>query len=330
MAVRLRRLGLIGILALGTLGAPLSAEAQPAGKIYRIGMLEMASPALNAANLDAFRQGLRELGYVEGQNLAIEYRSADGRFERLPALATELVRLKVDLIVTRATSGALAAKAATKTTPIVMAGAGDPVGAGVVAGLASPGANVTGLSAVIPELTGKRVELLRELVPRATRIAAMLDMRTAVSQPVWNQIETAARALGMQPQLVDVRKAEDLGRAFETAVQQRAEALFVAEIIMQANRRPIVDLAAKHRLPTIYASRESVDVGGLMSYGPNIPDLYRRAASFADKIFKGARPGDLPVEQPTKFELAINLRTARALGLAVPQSLMLRADHVIQ
>jgi len=330
VAVRLRRLGLIGILALGTLGAPLSAEAQPAGKIYRIGMLEMASPALNAANLDAFRQGLRELGYVEGQNLAIEYRSADGRFERLPALATELVRLKVDLIVTRATSGALAAKAATKTTPIVMAGAGDPVGAGVVAGLASPGANVTGLSAVIPELTGKRVELLRELVPRATRIAAMLDMRTAVSQPVWNQIETAARALGMQPQLVDVRKAEDLGRAFETAVQQRAEALFVAEIIMQANRRPIVDLAAKHRLPTIYASRESVDVGGLMSYGPNIPDLYRRAASFADKIFKGARPGDLPVEQPTKFELAINLRTARALGLAVPQSLMLRADHVIQ
>jgi len=330
VAVRLRRLGLIGILALGTLGAPLSAEAQPAGKIYRIGMLEMASPALNAANLDAFRQGLRELGYVEGQNLAIEYRSADGRFERLPALATELVRLKVDLIVTRATSGALAAKAATKTTPIVMAGAGDPVGAGVVAGLASPGANVTGLSAVIPELTGKRVELLRELVPRATRIAAMLDMRTAVSQPVWNQIETAARALGMQPQLVDVRKAEDLGRAFETAVQQRAEALFVAEIIMQANRRPIVDLAAKHRLPTIYASRESVDVGGLMSYGPNISDLYRRAASFADKIFKGARPGDLPVEQPTKFELAINLRTARALGLAVPQSLMLRADHVIQ
>ena len=328
--MRLRRLGLIGILALGTLGAPLSAEAQPAGKIYRIGMLEMASPALNAANLDAFRQGLRELGYVEGQNLAIEYRSADGRFERLPALATELVRLKVDLIVTRATSGALAAKAATKTTPIVMAGAGDPVGAGVVAGLASPGANVTGLSAVIPELTGKRVELLRELVPRATRIAAMLDMRTAVSQPVWNQIETAARALGMQPQLVDVRKAEDLGRAFETAVQQRAEALFVAEIIMQANRRPIVDLAAKHRLPTIYASRESVDVGGLMSYGPNISDLYRRAASFADKIFKGARPGDLPVEQPTKFELAINLRTARALGLAVPQSLMLRADHVIQ
>jgi len=301
----MRRIGLAVVLAVGLVLAPLATEGQQQ-KLYRIGMLERTSTAINAANLDAFRQGLRELGYVEGMSFAIEYRSADGRDERFPALATELVRLKVDLILTRGTPAALAAKNATRTIPVVMAGIGDPVGQGVVASLARPGGNVTGLSALVTEVYSKRVELLRELVPGAARIAALFNMTNPSVPPQWKEVEMAARSLGIQPQLLDVRKLEDLGPAFEAAIRQRADGLVVGiDTLTQANQRLIVDLAAKHRLPAIYASTEFS--GGLVTYGVNYPDHYRRAASFADRIFKGAKPADLPVEQPTKFEFVINL-----------------------
>jgi putative ABC transport system substrate-binding protein len=257
------RRAFLGNLVGGLLAAPLAARAQPTGRVYRIGMLETISIALNAAHLDAFRQGLRELGYVEGQNVVIEYRSADGRQERFPELAMELVRLKVDLIVTTGTPAALAAKNAAGTIPVVIAGVGDPVGSGIVGSLARPGGNVTGLSAFNVEIYAKRVELLRELVPRLAGIAGLFNMSNPVLPLQWNEVERAARALGIQPQLLDVRKPEDLGRAFDAATRQRADALVVAlDALTQANRRLIVDLAAKHRLPAIYGSAEFVHAGG--------------------------------------------------------------------
>ena len=307
---------------------PLAARAQSA---YRIGVLETTSAVLNAANFDALRQGLRQHGYVEGQNLVIEYRSADGRAERFPDLAAELVRLNVDLIVTRGTPAIFAAKNATKTIPVVMAANGDPLGAGVVAGLARPDGNVTGLSAFVTELQAKRLELLREMVPRINRIAALLNMSSPAEPPQWEETKAAARTLAIEPQLLDVRKPEDLGRAFETAIRQRADALVVGiNVLTQANRRPIADLATKHRMPAIYASREFVDAGGLVVLGVSYPDLYRRAATYVDKILKGAKPADLPIEQPTKFELIINLKTAKALGLEIPPTVLARADEVIE
>jgi putative ABC transport system substrate-binding protein len=319
----------LAIVSGSLLAAPLAAEAQQAEKVYRIGMLERTSSAINAANLNGFRQGLRELGYVEGKNFIIEYRSADGRDERFPGLATELVRLKVDLILTRGTPATLAAKNATGTIPVIMTGVGDPVRQGVVASLARPGGNVTGLSPLVTELYPKRVELLRELLPGAVRLAALFNMSNPALPAQWKQVEQAAQSLGFQPQLLDVRTPEDLGPAFDGAVRRRADALVVGlDTLTQANQRIIVDLAAKHRLAAIYASMEFV--GGLIVYGVNYPDWYRRAASFADRIFKGAKPADLPIEQPTKLELVINTRTAKALGLTIPQSLLLRADQVIE
>jgi putative ABC transport system substrate-binding protein len=321
---------LISFVAL--LIAPLASEAQPpAAKVYRIGILETTSHTLNAANVEAFKLGLKELGYAEGRNVAIEYRSADGRAERFPDLASELVRLNVDLIVTRGTPAALAAKNATNTIPVVMAAIGEPINTAVIATLAHPGGNVTGLSAVWAELEAKRMELLKETVRRVARVAAVFNMSNPAGQAAWREVDGAARALGIQPQLFDVRKPEDFTIAFGAAVRQHADAVTVGiEAITQANRRLIADLALKHRLPTIYPAREFVDAGGLLSYGANYPDLYRRAAGFVDKILKGARPADLPVEQPTKFELVINLKTAKALGLTIPPSLLLRADHVIE
>ncbi len=313
----------------GPLAAPLAAAAQRPVKLYRIGMLERTSMVLNGANLDGFRQGLRELGYVEDQTFVIEYRSADGRDERFPGLATELVRRKVDLILTRGTPAALAAKNATGAIPVVIIGVGDPVGQGIVASLARPGGNVTGLSAIVTELYAKRVQLLRDLVPRAARIAALFNMSNPAIPPQWKEVEMAARSLGIQPQLLDVRKTEDLGLAFDRATRQRADALVVGlDTLTQVSQRLIVDLAAKHRLPAIYASTEFA--AGLVVYGVNYPEQYRRAASFAAKIFKGAKPADLPVEQPTKFELVINLKTAKALGLTILPSVLLRADQVIE
>ena len=325
----------LGALALAfvlaSVTAPLAVDAQQQEKLYRIGMLERTSTAINAANLDGFRRGLQELGYVEGKKLVIEYRSADGRDERFPDLAAELVRLKVDLILTRGTPAALAAKNATGTIPVVMTGIGDPVGQGVVASLARPGGNITGLSATTTEIYAKRVELLKELVPGAKRIVALFNMSNPSIPPQWKEVERGARSLGIQPLLLDVRKPEDLGQAFDGAIRQHAEALVVGlDTLTQAHHRFIVDLAAKHRLPAIYAGREFVDAGGMISYGVSYPDLYYRAASFVNKIFKGTKPADLPVEQPTKFELVINLKTAKALGLTIPQSILIRADQIIQ
>jgi putative tryptophan/tyrosine transport system substrate-binding protein len=327
----MRRIGLAVVLAVSLAIVPLVAEAQQSGKMYRIGVLETMSATLNTANLDAFRQGLRELGYEERRDFVIEYRSADGRPERFPGLATELVRLKVDLIVTRGTPAVLAAEKATGSIPIVMATSADPTRFGIVSSLARPGGNVTGLSTIAVELAGKRLELLKEAIPRITRIALLGNMSNPASTSNWRQIEVAARSLGLEPQLLDVRVPEDFARAFDTAIKHRADAVQVTnDTLTQTNLRRIVDLSAKHRLPSIFASREFVDAGGLMAYGPNFTDLYRRAATYVDKILKGAKPADLPIEQPTKFELVINLKTAKALGLTIPQSLLVRADELIQ
>ncbi len=323
-----RRDTFLALLALGA--APLAAEAQPQGKVYRIGVLEMTSATLNRVNFAALLQGLRELGYVEGQNIIIDYRSADGRAERFPELAADLARARPDIILVRGTSAALAAKRA-GTIPVVMIASADPVGPGVVASLAHPGGNVTGFTTLAVSLAGKRLEILKELVPGIARIAALLNRSNPGASAQWAEIERAARSLGLQAELLDVRDAVGIGRAFNSAVEQRAGAMLVSiETVMSANRRSIVELAVKHRLPTMYAAREFVDAGGLISYGVHYPDLYRRAATFVDKIFKGAKPGDLPIEQPTKLELVINQKAANALGLTIPRSLLFRADQVIE
>ena len=321
----------IEVIAGGFVAAPLAAEAQQARKVYRIGMLETRSPELNAANVDAFRQGLWELGYKEGQNLEIVYRSSDGRDERFPGLAGELVRLKVDLILTRGTPAALAAKSATGAIPVVMAASGDPVGSGIVKSLASPGGNVTGLSSGITESYPKRVQLLGELLPGLKRIAAILNMGNPVIPPQWRIVEASARSLGIEAQLLDVRRPEDLRGAFAAAAKQRAEALVVGlDGVTQANLQPIAELAAKHRLPSIYPAKDYANVGGLMTYGSSDFHMYHRAATFVGKILKGAKPAGLPVEQPTKWEFVINLKTAKALGLTIPPSVLGRADQVIE
>jgi putative ABC transport system substrate-binding protein len=310
---------------------PSAAVVNAAGRVYRIGMLETRSIELNAANVDAVREGLRELGYKEGQNLEIVYRSSDGRDERFPDLASELVRLKVDLILTRGTPAALAAKSATGTLPVVMAASGDPVGSGIVRSLARPGGNITGLSSGITESYPKRVELLGELLPGLKRIAVILNMGNPVIPPQWGIVEASARSLGIDAQLLDVRRPEDLREAFDAAAKHRAQALVVGlDGVTQANLRPIAELAAKQRLPSVYPAKDYANVGGLMTYGSSDFHMYHRAATFVDKIFKGAKPADLPVEQPTRWEFVINLKTAKALGLSIPQSLLLRADHVIE
>jgi putative ABC transport system substrate-binding protein len=323
------RRAFIRTLTGGLLAAPLAAAAQQAGKVYRIGILETIPAAQNAANLAALRKGLRDLGYVEGRNLIIEYRSADGRAERFPDLASELVRLKVDLIVTRGTPAARAAKNATGTIPVVMATMGDP--RAIVASFANPGGNITGVTTFSTELTAKRFELLKELVPNLSRVALLHNMGNPAAPPEWEETKTAARSLGLQAELLDVRSQGDLGRAFELAVRQRVDALVIgADGLTQMHQQTIVDLVARNRLPAAYPAREFVEAGGLIAYAVNYPDLYFRFASFVDKIFKGAKPGELPVEQPSKFELVINLKTAKALGLTIPQSLLQRVDQVIE
>ena len=314
--------------------ARLAAEAQQAAKIARIGYLSpnlATSPHLR----DAFLQGLRDLGYVEGRNVVIEYRDAEGKLERLPALAAELVALKVDVIfVAGGTRVTLAAMQATKTIPIVFTAAPDPVTDGLVTSLARPGGNVTGLSNLFEELGGKRLELLKQAVPGVDRVAVLwlpgaLGERT--EKEMLTGAEVAARGLGVRLQFVEARGPEDFDRAFSDMTRARAGALTVLSTSMfVSERRRLVDLAAKNRLPAVYGSREFVDAGGLMSYGANQLDLFRRAATYVDKILKGAKPGDLPVEQPTKFELVINLKTAKALGLTIPQSVLAHADDLIQ
>ena len=298
----------------GIVGAPLAAEAQQAAKVARIGYLSgnlAAGPHLQ----EAFRRGLRDLGYVEGRNVVIEYRDAEGKFERLPALAAELVALKVDVILASAAPQALAAKQATTTLPIVFCAAPDPVETGLVTSLARPGGNVTGLSMLTPELVGKRLELLTQAVSGVSRVAVLWQPGVPgerTDKDMVKEAEAAARAMGVQPQFVEARGPADFDRAFSDMTTARAGALIVVGSSMFFNeRRRLVDLAAKNRLPAVYPLREYVDAGGLLVYGPNLADLYRRAATYVDKILKGAKPADLPVEQPTKFELVINLKTAR-------------------
>jgi putative ABC transport system substrate-binding protein len=315
------------------LAAPLAAEAQQATTVARIGYL-LSNPAANPHLHEAFRQGLRDLGYVEGRNLVIEYRSAEGKLERLPALAAELVALKVDVIVAPGTPAALAAKQATRTLPIVFAAVGDPVTSGLVTRLARPGGNVTGLSVLLPELVGKCLERLKQAVPGVSRVAVLwqpggLGERT--EKDMLKRAEVAARALGVRLQFLEARGPADFDRAFSDMTRARAGALTVlASNMLLGERRRLVDLAAENRLPAVYTWREFVDAGGLMSNGPDLADSFRRAATYVDKILKGAKPGDLPVEQPTKFELVINLKTAKALGLTIPPSLLGQADQVIQ
>jgi putative ABC transport system substrate-binding protein len=322
----------VGALGLGLLAAPLAAEAQQAGKVYRIGYLGTSSPSLEQHLVEAFRQRLRELGYIEGQNITIEYRWAEGHDDRLPGQAAELVRLKADVIVTTGTPGTLAAMQATKTIPIVMTSSGDAVLAGLVASLARPGGNVTGLTLFGPELEGKRMELLKQAVPRLSRVALLWNPANPAVVDVFKQTQIAAEALRLTPQpVVEVRRVEDFDLAFATIASARPHALVVIiDRFLLAHRRRIVDFAANRRLPAMYGYRDYVDAGGLMSYAPSNIDLVRGAAIYVDKILKGAKPADLPVEQPTKFELVINLKTAKALGLTIPQSLLLRADEVIQ
>ncbi len=333
-----RRAFLAGSLSL--VAAPRASEAQQAGKVYRIGYLSPSSPSdpeslaspFGERGLAAFRQGLRDLGYVEGQNFAIEGRWAEGKFERLPNLAAELVRLKVDVIVSVVTQATLAAKNATRTIPIVLVAAGDPVGSGLIASLARPGGNVTGPSAMYADLAGKQLELLKETVPRVSRVAVLWNPANAAWQAqMLKATQVAAPALGLRVELLEARGAGELEGAFAAMTRERASALLVqVDVIFALHAKRIADLAAKHRLPAMYGSKEHVEAGGFMSYAPNALDVFRRAATYVDKILKGAKPADLPVEQPTKFEFVINLKTAKALGLTIPQSVLGRADEVIQ
>ena len=321
----------LGTLGISVLGAPLAAEAQQTGKVYRIGYLSAGSSTSNPRVLESFRQGLRELGWIEGQNIVIEYRWAEGRFDRLPDLAAELVRLKVDVIVGAPTPAVLAAKNATALIPIVGVSLTEPVGVGLIASLARPGGNVTGVSySVGTDIFGKDLELLKEAIPKVRRVAVLSNPDGPVQPLTISNIKEAARSLGLQLQIVEARGPGDFDGAFAAMARERAGALLVVtDPVFIPHRARLVNLAAKNRLPSIFTQRADVEAGGLMSYGPNFADMYRRAATYVDKILKGAKPADLPVEQPTKFELVINLKTAKALGLTIPQSLLARADEVV-
>ena len=311
--------------------AALASDARAAGRVFRVGLLETVPPDRNVANLAALRQGLRARGYVEGQNLQIDYRSADGRADQFPRLAAELVRLPVDVIVTRGTPATQAAKAASRTIPIVMAAVGEPLGVGMVPSLARPGGNVTGFSSFVNELAGKRLELLKEAFPPIVRVGFLQNIGNPVSPPQWTATQDAARALGLSVELLDVRRAEDIAGAFASIVAHRLQALSVGiDGLIQEDAENIVRLAAAQKLPAAYPAREFVDAGGLLSYGPSYPDLYLRAADLVDKILKGAKPGDLPVEGPAKLELVVNLKTAKVLGLDIPPTVLARADEVIE
>jgi putative ABC transport system substrate-binding protein len=308
-----------------------SAWAQQPKKIPRIGFLGASSPSAISARIEAFRQGLRELGYVEGKNIVIEYRYAEGKLDRLSTLAAELVRLGVDVIVLAGPASIRPAKEATSTIPIVMANDADPVGSGVVASLARPGGNITGLSNLAPEISGKRLELLKEIVPRLSRLAILGTSTTSGTAQVLKEMEPAAGVFKVQLQYLDVLSPKDIETVFREARKGRADAVLVLQGgVFNSQREQIVDLAVRSRLPAIYHAREWVEDGGLMSYGVSVTDLYRRAATFVDKILKGAKPADLPVEQPLKFEFIINLNAAKQIGLTIPQSVLFRADKVIK
>jgi ABC-type uncharacterized transport system substrate-binding protein len=329
----MRRIGFAVVLAVGLTLAPLGAGAQQQlGKVPRVGVLLTGFESDASTNVEALRQGLREHGYVEGRNIVVDYRYGDANFDRLPQLAADLVGLGVDLIVTSGTPPTLAAQNATRTIPIVMTVVGDPIAAGFIASFARPGGQVTGLTQISTELDGKRLTLLKEAFPKVSRLAVLFDPSASGQGVPLRDTRTAARALGVNLLPLALRGPDpDLESAFRTATRERAGALLVvAGPVQERHQKRIVDLAAKNRLPAMYAQRGYADVGGLMTYGVSLPDLFRRAATYVDKILKGAKPGDLPVEQPTKFELVINMKTANALGLTIPPTIFHRADHVIQ
>jgi putative tryptophan/tyrosine transport system substrate-binding protein len=306
-------------------------EAQQEAKIPGIGFLFGASPSANSARIEAFRQGLRELGYVEGKNIVVEDRYADGKIDRLPALAAELVRLKVDVIVSASSGGTRSFKEATNTIPIVMAQDTDPVANGIVASLARPGGNITGLSSLAPELSGKRLELLKEILPKLSRVAVLGTSTNRATAQALRETEVAARALKVQLQYLDVLDPKDIETAFQKATKGRAAGVLpLNSAVLNSQRIQVVNLATRSRLPAIYFAPEWMEDGGLMSYGVSYPDLYRRAATYVDKILKGAKPADLPVEQPTKFEFIINLKAAKQIGLTIPPNVLVRADKVIK
>ena len=317
----------IGVVAGGLLAAPLAAEAQQAGKVYRIGFLRAGQPP--ESYLDAFQQGLRERGYVYGQNVVVELRATDGSVDPLPRLTEELLRLKVDVFLASAAPAALAVRKATTSVPIVFVGVVDPVGLGLVPSLGHPGGSITGLATTSADLAGKRLELLREIVPGLRRVAVLWHPANPSNPIQLKGAQAAARTLGMRLEPVSIQGPNDFDSAGE-AVPGTDGLLCLESPLFTTHRAGLAELAAKNRLPAIYGQSEYVEVGGLMSYGTHFKDLYRRAAWYVDKILKGAKPGDLPVEQPTKFELVINLKTAKALGLTIPPSLLQRADQVIE
>ena len=328
MGDKVTRREFITLIGGATAAWPLTAQSQQAGKVWRIGMLDTAPRELNMANLIVFQNGLRQFGFVASENIVIEYRSPEGQYERLPDVVSDLLRLKVDVIVVRGTNETLAVKNATSTTPVVMTAVGDPVAAGIVANLAYPGGNITGLSSLTYDLEIKRYQFLKELLPGVKRVGNLQEPSTPLAASQWNE---RARSLGIEVRNLDVRNIGDLSRAFDLAIKERVEALRVSlSGIARTNQRLVINLAAQHKLPAIYLSREYVENGGLISYGVSYPDLYFRAASFVSKILNGAKPGDLPVEEPTKFELVINLTAAKALGLTIPPTLLARADEVIE
>jgi len=315
----------------GLLATPLAAEAQRAGKVYRIGFLGNSTPALEANLVGRFREGLRDLDYVEGLNVLIEYRWAEGHYERFPALITELIALKLEVIVTAGTPASLAVKKATTSISLVMVAVGDPVATGLVASLARPGGNITGLTSIAEEMEGKRLELLREVAPKVSHIAVLWNAGSPIQVIQEREMQAAIRVVGMKILSLGVRTAEQIEDAFATMVRERPGALFVlADRLFLHHRTRIMDFAAQHRLPGVHAYRELVEAGGLMSFGPSYAGMHRRAAYFVDRILRGAKPADLPVERPSKFDLVINLKTAKALGLTIPPSLLQRADHVIE
>jgi len=327
----MRRRDLIAALGSAAATWPFAARAQQPAKLPSIGFMGQTTRSVAGEWTAAFVQRLRELGWIDGHNVAIEYRWGEGRNERFAEIAAEFVRLKVDVIVTSGTSQVLAAKQATSVIPIVFATAGDPVGTGLVTSLARPGGNVTGLSNQMLDLAGKQLELLREVVPNLRRLAIIGNIDNPIIVIEIGDVQAAARMLGLEVVTLEIRRAEDIALAFEALVERRAQALYVSpDALVITNRARIHTLAMGVRLPTMYASRDYVEAGGLMSYGPNYPNLFRRAAEYVDKILRGAKPGDIPVEQPTKFELVIDLTAAKALGLTVPDKLLGIADEVIE
>ena len=325
----MNRRALIALLG-GAAASPLAARAQQAARLPTIGFLGQSTPVVESERLDAFLKRLRELGWIEGRTVAIEYAWGQGSSERFAEIAADFVRLKVDVIVTSGTANVIAAKQATSVIPIVFAAVGDPVGNGLVASLARPGGNVTGLSTVATDLAGKRLELLRMAVPGFRRLATIGNVGNSLAVLEMKEVQAAAARFGLEAAALEIRRAEDITPAFE-ALKGGADALYVvADPLVNTNRARIHTLAMGARLPAIYNAKEHVEAGGLMSYGPNFRELYRRAAEFVDKILRGAKPADIPVEQPTKFDLAINLTTAKALGITVPPTLLARADEVIE